>query len=124
LLTAEQMAVDAARAADDKKATEVRIMDMRDTLGITDYFVLASGRNDRQVKRIRDAIEEKLREQGVKPARREGERFGRWVLLDYIDFVVHIFLDEEREFYSLERLWGNVPLVEWREEKVTEADAP
>jgi ribosome-associated protein len=120
-MTAEQMAIEAARAADDKKASDVRIMDMRDTLGITDYFVLASGRNDRQVKRIRDAIEEKLREHGVKPARREGERFGRWILLDYIDFVVHIFLEEERDFYSLERLWGNVPLVEWREEKVTEA---
>ena len=115
LLTAEQLAIAAARAADDKKATDVRIMDMRDTLGLTDYFVIASGRNERQVKRLQDAVEEELRESGVKPVRREGVRFGRWILLDYIDVVVHIFLDEDREFYNLERLWGNVPIVEWDE---------
>lgn len=109
------MAIEAARAADDKKAIDVRIMDMRDTLGITDYFVIASGGSDRQVKRIRDAVEERLREHGVKPVRREGERFGRWILLDYIDVVVHVFLDEDREFYNLERLWGNVSSVEWQE---------
>lgn len=90
-------------------------MDMRGTLGITDYFVIASGRTERQVRRVQDAVEEKLREDGVKPARREGERFGRWVLLDYLDVVVHVFLESDREFYNLERLWGNVPLVEWRE---------
>jgi len=113
-LNSEQLAIEAARAADDKKATDVRIMDMADSLGITDYFVIASGTNDRQVKRIRDAVEEKLRGEGVKPVRREGERFGRWILLDYIDFVVHVFLEEDREFYNLERLWGNVPVIEWR----------
>lgn len=115
MLTPEELAIEAARAADDKKATDVLIMDMRDTLGITDYFVIASGTNDRQVKRIRDAVEERLREHGVKPVRREGERFGRWVLLDYLDIVVHVFLDEDREYYNLERLWGNVPTVEWQD---------
>ena len=105
----------AARAADDKKAEDVRIMDMRDTLGITDYFVIASGRNERQVRRIQEAIEEKLRDEGEKPVRREGQRFGRWVLLDYVDVVAHVFLSEDRAFYDLERLWGNVPRVEWRE---------
>ncbi|MHB8896814.1 MAG: ribosome silencing factor [Candidatus Geothermincolia bacterium] len=114
-MTSEEIAFEAARAADDKKATDVRIMDMRETLGITDYFVIVSGSNDRQVKRIRDAVEERLRGHGIKPVRREGERFGRWILLDYIDVVVHVFLDEDREFYNLERLWGNVPTVEWQE---------
>ena len=114
MLTAEQTAILAAQAADDKKAENVRIMDMRDTLGITDYFVIASGRNERQVRRIQEAIEERLREEGNKPARREGQRFGRWILLDYVDVVAHGFLTEDRAFYDLERLWGNVPIVEWR----------
>jgi ribosome-associated protein len=114
-LTPERLAIEAARAADEKKAEDVRIMDMRGALGITDYFVIAGGRNERQVKRMQEAVEEKLRQLGVKPARREGLRFGRWVLLDYLDFVVHIFLDEERSFYDLERLWKDVPSIEWRE---------
>ncbi len=113
-MTPEELAIQAARAADDKKAEDVRIMDMRQTLGITDFFVLASGRNERQVRRIQEAVEERLSGLGVKPARREGERWAHWILLDYLDFVVHIFLKEERTFYDLERLW-HVPLVEWRQ---------
>ncbi len=114
MLSAEEKAVEAASAADGLKATDVLVLDMRDTLGITDYFVIASGASDRQVKRIRDAVEERLRERGARPVRREGERFGRWVLLDYLDIVVHVFLAEDRAYYNLERLWGNVPVVEWR----------
>ena len=115
MLIPEQLAIEAARAADDKKGQDVCIMDMREKLGITDFFLIASGRNERQVRRIRDAIEERLRELGVKPARREGQRFGRWILLDYMDLVVHVFLEEDRAFYDLERLWKDVPLIEWRE---------
>jgi ribosome-associated protein len=114
LLSPEELAVEAARAADDKKATDVRIMDMREALGVTDYFVIASGRNERLVRRIQEAVEERLREHGVKPARREGVRFGRWILLDYLDIVVHVFLEEDREFYDLERLWQDVPFVGWQ----------
>ena len=117
-MTPEQLAKEAARAADDKKAEDVRIMDMRKSLSITDFFVVASGRNDRQVKRIQDEVEARLRELGVKPYRREGERSGRWLILDYLDFVVHIFLEEDRSFYDLERLW-QVPLIEWRETATT-----
>jgi len=113
-LTARELVIEAARAADDKKAYDVCVMDMREVLGITDYFVIASGKNDRQVKRIYEAIEERLAKKGVKPARREGLRFGRWILLDYIDFVVHVFLEEDRHFYDLERLWKDVPFIEWR----------
>lgn len=113
-MTPEELVIQAARAADDKKAEDIQVMDMRETLGITDFFLLASGRNERQVRRIKEAIEERLTALGVKPARREGERWGHWILLDYLDFVVHIFLKEERMFYDLERLW-KVPLVEWRE---------
>lgn len=114
MLSPMELAVEAARAADDKKAADVRIMDMREALGVTDYFVIASGRNERQVKRIQEAVEERLREHGVKPVRREGVRFGRWVLLDYLDIVVHVFLEEDRAFYDLERLWQDVPFVEWQ----------
>jgi ribosome-associated protein len=114
LLTSEQLAVEVARAADDKKAMDIRIMDMRKSLGITDYFVVCGGKSERQVRRIQDSIEEKLRKKGSRPVRREGERFARWVLLDYMDFVVHIFREEERSYYDLEHLWQDVPLVEWR----------
>ena len=113
MLTPEQLAVEAARAADDKKALDIRIMDMRESLGITDYFVVCSGKTERQVRRIQDSIEKMLRERGSKPVRREGERFARWILLDYLDFVVHIFREEERSYYDLEHLWKDVPLVEW-----------
>lgn len=116
MLTPMQMAVEAARAADEKKAADIRIMDMRDTLGITDYFVIASGNTERQVRRIRDAVEENLRLEGVRPARREGEKYGRWVLLDYVDIVVHIFREEERSFYDLERLWKDVEFIDWNPE--------
>ena len=94
----------------------MQILDMRDALGITDFFVNASGRNERHVRRIKEAVEERMRELGVKPARRAGERFAHWILIDYIDFVVHVFLTEERSFYNLERLWKDVPVIEWREE--------
>ncbi len=117
-MTPEELAIEAARAADDKKAVDVRVMDMRETLDITDFFVIASGRSDRQVKRVKDAVEERLREFGARPYRREGERYGRWILLDYLDFVVHIFLEEDRSFYDLEHLW-KVQLVEWRETAAT-----
>ena len=86
--------------------------DVSDQLAITDAFLLASATNDRQVKAIVDEIEDKLREIGAKPIRREGERDGRWVLIDYGDVVVHVQHEEERQFYALERLWRDCPLIE------------
>lgn len=112
-MIAERVAIEAARAADDKKAFDVRIMDMRLTLGITDYFVITSGNSERQVRRIKEAVQDRLKKEGFRPARREGEGFDRWIILDYVDVVVHIFMAEEREFYNLERLWQDAPLVEW-----------
>ena len=101
----------AARAASDKLAKEIVAFDVSDQLAITDAFLLASGSNDRQVRAIVDEIEDKLRELGEKPLRREGERDGRWVLMDYGDVVVHVQHEEEREFYALERLWRDCPLI-------------
>ena len=99
-------------AAADKLATDLAIIDVSDQLVITDCFVLASAPNDRQVRAVVDAIEERLRTLGAKPVRREGEREGRWVLLDFIDIIVHVQHSEERVYYSLERIWKDCPVVE------------
>ena len=99
----------AAQAAADKKATDVMAFFVGETLVVTDYFLIATGANDRQVHAIADAVEDSLREAGVKPIGREGERELKWVLLDYGDFVVHVFQAAEREFYRLEKLWGDSP---------------
>ena len=102
----------AARAASDKLAQHIMAFDVSDQLAITDAFVLASATNDRQVKAIVDEIEDKLREIGAKPIRREGERDGRWVLIDYGEIVVHVQHEEERSFYALERLWRDCPTID------------
>ena len=105
------MATVAARATAAKLAEDVVVIDVSGQLVITDCFVIATGANDRQVNAIVDEVEETMRRAGYKPARREGAREGRWVLLDYIDVVVHIQHRDEREFYSLDRLWRDCPLV-------------
>lgn len=111
------MAIAAASAASSKKADDILVMDMRDVFILTDYFVICGGNTDRQVASIREAVEERLAAMGAKPVRREGEQHRRWVLLDYIDIVVHIFRREEREYYEIERLWKDAPLVDWEDEE-------
>nr|WP_157164685.1 ribosome silencing factor [Streptomyces typhae] len=102
----------AAQAAADKLAHDIIAYDVSDVLSITDAFLLASAPNDRQVKSIVDEIEERLnKELGAKPVRREGDREARWVLLDYVDIVVHVQHSEERVFYALERLWKDCPEI-------------
>lgn len=107
-----ELATVAARAAAGKLAGDVAAIDVSDHLVITDVFVLASAPSDRQVKAIVDGVEEALNALGVKPIRREGERDGRWVLLDFGEVVVHVQHTEERSYYSLERLWRDCPEVE------------
>jgi ribosome-associated protein len=102
----------AAIAAADKLATDVVALDVSDQLVITDVFLLAAAPNDRQVRAIVDAVEEKLLTLAAKPVRREGQREGRWVLLDFGDIVVHVQHAEEREYYSLERLWRDCPVID------------
>jgi ribosome-associated protein len=102
----------AALAAEDKLAERVTAIDVSDQLPLTDVFVIASAPTERQVGAIVDEVEDKLREHGAKPIRREGEREGRWVLIDFGDIVVHVQHDEEREFYALERLWKDCPEVD------------
>ena len=101
----------AAQAAHDKKADQVLAFDVSDQLAITDAFVLASANNERAVGAIVDEVEDKLREAGAKPIRREGHKEGRWVLLDYGEIVIHVQHEEERSFYALERLWSDCPLI-------------
>ena len=110
---AQELALVAANAAADKKASDVIVLDVSDQLVITDCFVIASAPNERQVGAIVDNVEEKMREAGTKPVRREGERDGRWVLLDFVDVVVHVQHAEERSFYQLERLWKDCPRIDF-----------
>jgi ribosome-associated protein len=106
-----ELATVAARAASGKLASDVVAIDVSEHLVITDVFVLASAPNDRQVKAIVEGVEEALNAVGVKPIRREGERDGRWVLLDFGELVVHVQHAEERTYYSLERLWKDCPTI-------------
>jgi ribosome-associated protein len=108
---------DAALAADDKQATDVLVLDVGDVLSITGWFVITSGSNPRLVRTIAEEVEARLKQaHGLAPLRTEGLDALRWVLLDYGDFVVHVFLDEERDYYQLERLWADVPVVAWHPE--------
>ena len=105
------LAVAAAEVASDKLAEDIVAIDVSEKLVITDVFVLCSAANDRQVRAVVDAVEERLHAMGAKPLRREGEQEGRWVLLDFGDVVVHVQLAEERIHYAIERLWKDCPLV-------------
>ncbi len=104
----------AARAADAKSGEETVILAVGDLLGVTDAFVVTSGRNTRQVKTIVDEVERVVKGAGRKPVRVEGLDDARWVLMDYGDFLVHVFLDEAREFYDLEHLWADAARIGWR----------
>lgn len=111
-----ELALAAAQAASDKLAHDVVVLDVSEHLVITDCFVIASAPNERQVSAIVDSVEERLRGMGAKPARREGQREGRWVLLDFVDCVVHVLHGEERTYYALERLWKDCPRVPFYDE--------
>jgi len=106
----------AVRAASAKKAEKIMILDLRHTSAFTDVFVVCTGQNARQVKAIVDSVEEALKALGQRPVAVEGYRGSEWVLVDYFDFVVHVFTPESREFYALERLWGNAIRVEVADE--------
>jgi ribosome-associated protein len=106
-LAPEALADRIAHIAADKKAIDVRVLDLRGIVGYTDFFVVCSGNTERQAKAIHDAIHEELKKgHGLLPRRVEGDREARWVLMDYLDCVVHIFTPEARAYYRLEQLWG------------------
>jgi ribosome-associated protein len=108
------LAVAAADGADDVKATDLALLDVSDLLAIVDLFLLITASSDRQLKAAADRIEERLREHGRKPLRREGTPEAGWMLLDYGELVCHLFLPEQRQLYALERLWADVPHLDPR----------
>ncbi len=112
-----ECAITAARAANEKKATDIMVQEVRDLIGVTDYFVIATASNNRQVDAIIDEIEDELRVQcSIKPTHREVSPDGSWSLLDYGNIVVHVFMPETREFYRLEALWNDAPVLDLAKE--------
>ena len=107
----------AVRAALDKKASDVVVLDLRGTPAFTDFFILCSGQSTRQVKAISDAVEDALRTAKVRPAHVEGYDRAEWILMDYFTFIVHVFTPQTRAFYSLERLWGDAERIEVSDEE-------
>jgi ribosome-associated protein len=109
-MTPEEIALAVAEFASDRKALEIVQLDLREMIGYTDYFVLCTGRTDRQAKAIHDAIHAGMKnEHGILPSRVEGQTEARWILMDYLDVIVHVFTPETREYYRLEQLWGEAP---------------
>jgi ribosome-associated protein len=111
-LAGEALANRIAAIASDRKAIDIRVVDLRELVGYTDYFVICSGNTERQTKAIHDAIYRQLKDDGLLPRRVEGDRDARWILMDYLDCVVHIFTPEARSFYRLDNLWGDAPVRE------------
>lgn len=103
----------------DKNGKDVKILDIGELSDLGDYFIIASGNSDRQVNAIADYIQDKASEMGIEPKNIEGLRTGRWVLLDYFDVIIHLFHEDEREFYNLEKIWKDAPQLEF-EEEITE----
>ena len=114
----------AIRAAEDKKAHDVVVLDLRNTPAFTDFFVLCSGNSQRQVKAIADSVEEALRAVKVRPAHVEGYDRAEWVLMDFFTFIVHVFTPQTRLFYSLERLWGDAERIDVGDEPPAAAARP
>ena len=121
--SSREIAIAAARAAADKQAADIVILDVSKIIVITDYFVICSAASERQIRTVVEEIEKAVRGLGERPVRREGEQDGGWWLLDYVDLVVHVFGEEEREYYDLERLWSDAPRVEWTEPRPDRASS-
>ena len=113
-----EAALTAARAADEKKATDIMVQEVHDLIGVTDYFIIVTASNPRQVDAIVDAVEDDLREKcGMKPLAREMSNDGSWSLLDYGSIVVHVFQQEARDYYMLEQLWNDAPIIDLASEE-------
>jgi ribosome-associated protein len=112
--TTRQLAVDCAKACDEKKAADIVVLDVRKQTIIADYFVICSATNERQARAISDALREAMRERGLRELGLEGVSDGKWVLQDFADVVVHIFHESQRAFYDLEGLWADAKKVRWQ----------
>lgn len=114
MLDSKDLAIQVARAALEKKAENIIILDVEKRLIITDYFIICSGLNVIQVRSISEFIQESLEKEGYRPVRVEGDGQSGWVLLDYLDAVVHVFSAEQRDYYQIERLWKDSSIIEWQ----------
>jgi ribosome-associated protein len=112
-MTPEQLAILCARGADHRKGEEVVVLDLRGKSGIADFFVIASGTSEPHLKAIREEIEARARESGERPRGVDGFPMSQWVVIDFVDTVVHVFSRERRDFYALERLWGDASRLDW-----------
>lgn len=115
-MTSLELAKKAAELLDNKKAMRLNVIKVEDISSLADYFVIASGTSNTHVRSLSDELEEKLKEEGVAPTRIEGYRSNSWILLDYSSVVVHVFTQEARDFYDLDRLWADGTKVEWNEQ--------
>src|SRR5438874_10861700 len=122
LMDGRDIAIFSARTAEDKKAEDIVIYDMRGLTDVTDYFVIATAFSRSQVRAIVESIKHDLRTAGVRKMGQEGNEGGSWVLIDYADCVVHVFSPELREYYSMETLWGDAPTVNWKREKIKDPE--
>jgi ribosome-associated protein len=111
-VTALELSREAARILDNKKAKDIKVLEIKEISSLGDYFVVASGSSTTQVKAMADELEFQLKEQGVLPKRVEGYQSAAWIVLDYYDVIIHLFYEETRQFYSLERLWNDAPLLD------------
>lgn len=114
-MTSKEYALLAAKAIDEKKGAKISILDMEGISVITDYFVLCNGNTRVQTQAIAENVEKEMEQAGAKLVRREGYQEGKWILLDFVSIIVHIFQVEEREFYNLERLWGDAPIASYQD---------
>lgn len=105
MINSKELAIRAAKFLDEKGANDIQILEVAHLTSITDYFVIANGRNIQSVRSLAEDLEDKLTEEGIEPRRKEGERESKWIVLDYAHVIVHIFHPEERQFYNIERLW-------------------
>ncbi|HLX64361.1 MAG TPA: ribosome silencing factor [Planctomycetota bacterium] len=121
-MNGRDIAIFSARTAEDKKAQDIVIYDMRGLTDVTDYFVIATAFSRSQVRAVIESIKRDLKHLGTHKIGQEGNEGGSWVLLDYADCVVHVFSPELREYYSLETMWGDAPKVDWTTEKIKDAD--
>ena len=112
-MTALERARFIAKALDSKKGEEIKVLHIGDLTTIGDYFVVVTGNSTSQVRALADEVDEKMSKEGLEPKRIDGYQSCQWILMDYYDVIVHIFLKETREFYALERLWGDAPEIEW-----------
>ena len=110
MMDSQALAERIAQIASDRKAIDIRVLDLREVVSYTDFLVVCSGNTERQTKAVHDAVHQELKDvEGLLPRRAEGVREGRWILLDYLDCVLHVFTPEAREYYRLDNLWGEVP---------------